>query len=169
MIELELTEPFHVTVGTTGQPGERTFYLQAQDEEEAVTFKLEKAQVEGMCELLGELLARLEDAPATDWDRAAMELRGPIEPRWNVGMISLGLDEDAERFAIEVAELQVGAMTEPREARIWCTVDQVRRLTAHGQEVLGRGRPRCELCGRPMAVDGAHVCPATNGHGRLTR
>lgn len=180
MIDVELTEPHHVTVGYTGVPGGRTFYLQAQDKHTLVSLQMEKLQVRGIGELLGDLLARVDDAPATDWDRAAMELRPPIEPRWQVGEISLGVDPDERRFVLEVIELDLAAFSEdpedidpdddgPREARIWCNQDQARRLAAHAAEIVGEGRPRCELCSRPTALDGSHVCPATNGHGSLTR
>ena len=169
MIEVELTDPHHVTVGYTGMPGDRTFFLQAQDEDTLLTLQLEKAQVEGLGELLTQLLARVEDVPASDWDRGAMDLRTPIDARWRVGEISLGLDPDVARFALEVAELVTEEVTELREARIWCDQDQARRLAAHAREVIGQGRPRCELCGRPTDVDGGHVCPASNGHGRLSR
>lgn len=169
MIEVELTDPHHVTVGYTGVPGDRTFFLQAQDADTLLTLQLEKAQVEGLGELLSQLLARVEDVPASDWDRGAMDLRTPIDARWRVGEISLGLDPDIARFALEVAELATEEVTELREARIWCDQDQARRLAAHAREVIGQGRPRCELCGRPTDVDGGHVCPATNGHGRLSR
>lgn len=168
-MEFEFAQPHHVTVGFTGQPGDRTFFLQAQQGEQLLTLQLEKGQVEGLGELLGQLLTRVDDEPATDWDRDAMELRTPVEPAWQVGEVALGLDPDAERFALEVTEVVVSEDAEPEFARIWCDRDQARRLAAHAVEVVGQGRPRCELCGRPTAVDGEHVCPATNGHGELTR
>ena len=168
-MEFEFSEPHHVTVGFTGEPGERTFFLQAQEGEQLLTLQMEKGQVEGLGELLGQLLARVDDAPATDWDREAMDLRTPIVPAWQVGEIALGLDPDVERFALEVTEVVAAEDADPEFARIWCDRDQARRLAAHASEVVGQGRPRCELCGRPTAVDGDHVCPATNGHGHLTR
>ena len=202
MIDVELMTPHHVTIGYTGEPGSRTFYFQAQDTETHVTLLLEKVQAEGIADLLAELLTRLDDEPATDWDRAAMGLRDPIQPRWRVGEIALGLDPDAGRFALELTEFvpeslddpidpidpadPTGpmdpvdpqdpadpadpiAVPEPREVRIWTDRDQARRLAAHAAELVAQGRPRCELCGRPTELDGSHVCPSTNGHGRLTR
>ncbi|MEX1177286.1 MAG: DUF3090 family protein [Nitriliruptor sp.] len=177
MIDLELTEPHHVTAGYTGVPGDRTFFVQAEDTAELVTLTLEKSQVTGLGELLAQLLARVDDAPATDWDRGAMELRIPIEPRWRVGAIQVGLDPERGRFVLEFAELQFAEPgdeftadePEPREVRIWADQDQARRLAAHCAEVVGEGRPRCQLCARPTAPDGSHVCPATNGHGKLSR
>ncbi|WP_052668366.1 DUF3090 family protein [Nitriliruptor alkaliphilus] len=173
MIDVELTDPHHVTAGYTGVPGSRTFFVQAEDDTELVTLLLEKAQVTGLGELIAQLLARVDDTPATDWDRAAMELRLPIEPRWRVGAIQVGLDPERGSFVLEFAELLVEEDedddAEPLEARIWADQDQARRLAAHCAEVVGEGRPRCQLCGRPTAPDGSHTCPATNGHGTLSR
>ena len=168
MIEVELTGPELVTVGYTGVPGQRTFYLQAKGEQERVTLLMEKEQVVGIAELLSQLLARLGDAPAAEWDRAALGLRMPLEPRWRVGEISVGLDPTTDQFVLELGEL-VEDEAEPREVRLWLDLDQARRLAAHAAEILGQGRPTCQLCGRPTEPDGAHVCPASNGHGRLGR
>jgi uncharacterized repeat protein (TIGR03847 family) len=175
VIDVELTDPHHVTAGYTGVPGDRTFFVQAEDADALVTVALEKAQVEGLGELLAQLLTRVDDTPATDWDRAAMDLRAPIEPRWRVGAIQVGLDPERGRFVLEFAELLLVEddvdedELDPRELRIWADQDQARRLAAHCAEVVGEGRPRCQLCGRPTATDGTHVCPATNGHGSLSR
>lgn len=170
MIDVELDAPHHVTIGFTGVPGSRTFYLQAEDDAQRVSFVLEKGQARGIGELLAQLLARVEDTPVTDWDRAAMGLRVPLEPRWRVGELSLGLDPDQDRFLLELGELLVADEDrEANEARVWLDRDQARRLAAHAVEVVDQGRPTCELCGRPTELDGDHVCPATNGHGTLTR
>jgi len=170
VIDIELDAPHHVTIGFTGVPGARTFYLQAEDDVQRATFVLEKGQARGIGELLGQLLARVEDTPVTDWDRTAMGLRIPIEPRWRVGELSLGLDAERDRFLLELSELLVADEDrEASEARVWLDRDQARRLAAHAVEVVEQGRPTCELCGRPTELDGSHVCPGTNGHGTLTR
>lgn len=175
MIDVELTDPTHVTAGYAGEPGARTFYVQAADEHEQITVLLEKEQVRGLAGLVAQLLARVEDQPPSDFDRDAMALREPLEPRWRVGELSVGLDPDRGRFVIELAELVADEDVEdveagePREVRIWADQDQARRLAAHAAEQVERGRPTCQLCGRPTDPDGAHVCPATNGHGRLSR
>lgn len=169
-MELELTAPHHVTVGFTGVPGDRTFFLQAEDLDARVTLLMEKGQVEGLGELLGQLLTRLGDEPATDWDHDAMALRDPIDPRFRVGQIGFGFDPDGERFVLELTELTPEEdEDEADQLRVWLDRDQARRLAAHALEIVAQGRPRCELCGRPTAAGGEHVCPSSNGHGRLTR
>jgi uncharacterized repeat protein (TIGR03847 family) len=175
VIEIELHAPHHVTVGYVGEPGRRTFHVQAEDVEQRVTLTVEKEQVQGLGELLVQLLVRVDDTPATDWDRVAMALREPVEARWRVGEISVGLDPEEERFVLEFGEflpdLEVADVDDldPREVRLRLDRDQARRLAAHALEIVGEGRPRCQLCGRPTSLDGTHVCPATNGHGRLPR
>jgi uncharacterized repeat protein (TIGR03847 family) len=169
MIDLELIDPHHVTAGWTGRPGARTFFVQAADEHQLVSLLLEKSQVEGLADLLTQLLARVDDTPATDWDREAMQLREPVEPRWRVGELTVGLDPERGRFVIELAELVVEEDAEAREVRVWADQDQARRLAAHAAEQVDQGRPTCQLCGSPTEPDGSHVCPATNGHGRLSR
>jgi uncharacterized repeat protein (TIGR03847 family) len=167
--EFVFPAPHHVTVGYTGVPGDRTFFFQVEDDEERLTLLVEKAQVDGLGELLAQVLTRIEDAPATDWDRDAMALRPPIEPAWRVGEVGLGVDPDNERVLIELAAVQTDEEIDPDLARVSMDRDQARRLAAHAQEIVAQGRPQCELCGRPTDLDGSHVCPATNGHGALSR
>lgn len=167
MDDILLDNPHHVTAGYVGEPGDRTFYLQAEDAHQRITLLVEKVQVAGVSELLAQLLARVEDAPATDWDRDAMALREPIEARWRVGEIGAGLDPQLGRFVLELHEL-VPEDEEGGTVRFSMDQDQARRFASHAEEVVSEGRPRCELCGRPTEPDGSHVCPATNGHGRLS-
>jgi uncharacterized repeat protein (TIGR03847 family) len=161
--------PHHVTVGYTGVPGERTFLVQVEDDQARLTLLVEKGQVAGVGDLLAQVLAQIGDAPATDWDREAMGLREPIEPAWRVGEIGLGIDPETERVVIELTAVTAEETVEPDVVRISIDRDQARRLAAHTQEIVGQGRPECQLCGRPMGSDGSHVCPATNGHGALSR
>ena len=167
----ELATPFHVTAGYLGQPGSRTFFLQAQDREELLTVVCEKGQVDGLGDLLTRVLDELDDSPATDWDRDAMELREPVEPAWRVGTIGVGVDADAGRIVMELKEFSPPDQEEvpglAEEVRLWLDRDIARRLAAHCKEVVGEGRPTCQFCGRPMEPGRAHVCPRTNGHGRL--
>ncbi len=101
----ELEAPFHVTGGYLGQPGARTFFLQAADETTLVTVLVEKSQVDGLGDLLARVLAEIDESPVTDWDRDAMELREPVQPRWRVGTIGVGVDAEAGRVIVELNEM----------------------------------------------------------------
>ena len=167
-MDLEFDDPKRVTVGYLGVPGDRTFLLEVEDDTHRAQFHMEKAQVAGLGDLVAQLLARLEDAPPSDWDRDAMSLEPPFRPIWRVGGIAVGLDRDTGRFMVELTEFVPEDDAEPRTARIGMDRDQARRFAAHAGAIVGEGRERCRLCSRPIEPDGSHVCPATNGHGPLT-
>lgn len=167
MPDLELTDPHHLTASYVGQPGERTFYLQAEDEFQRLDLLAEKGQVAGIAELLEQLLTRIDDEPATDWDRDAMALREPVQPRWRVGEIAIGLDPDRGRFVLDLTEFDEERPADELEtARIWMTQDQARRLAAHADEMVGEGRPPGETT-VVKDVTGKVVFPSTNGHGKI--
>ena len=167
-MDLDFDDPKRVTVGYLGVPGDRTFLLEVEDDTHRAQFLLEKAQVAGVGDLVAQLLERLDDRVASDWDRDAMSLEPPFRPIWRVGGIAVGLDRESGRFHVELTEFVPEGDTEPRTARIAMDRDQARRFAAHAAAIVTEGRERCRLCSRPIESDGRHVCPATNGHGPLT-
>jgi uncharacterized repeat protein (TIGR03847 family) len=166
----ELPEVDWVTVGTVGEPGHRTFYLQARQGEQVVTLKLEKQQVATMSQFLGEILSDLPtptDVPSGD----TLELVEPVEAEWPVGRIQLAYDSDTDRIVILADELGTGEEAEADDSgagdlgsgRFALTRTQAAGIVGRGIEIVGAGRPTCVLCGNPIDPEG-HSCPRTNGH-----
>ena len=95
----------HITADAVGEPGDRTFYIQARAGKEVVTVIVEKQQVQLLAASVMELL---EDAPTTEpeADDITMALQEPLDPRWRAGRLSIGFDEDRDLFMLEVEELQ---------------------------------------------------------------
>jgi uncharacterized repeat protein (TIGR03847 family) len=159
------------TADFTGEPGARTFYLQAQGSSGVHSFLLEKQQVAILVEKLQEMLLMIDEddtiksaAPQRD---PALALVEPVEPEWRIGTIGLLYDEGRD---IVVIVLQEGAADDEEEEveddsgyRFFLRRDQVRSLILHALAAVGEGRPLCQLCGLPMDP-GGHVCPASNGH-----
>ncbi|MEX2325054.1 MAG: DUF3090 family protein [Nitriliruptoraceae bacterium] len=168
MRDLELPSVHHVTIGYTGTPGERTFFFQVEDDDHRITLALEKRQAVGIADLLTQLLVRLDDDAATDWDRDAMALRPPLDPDWRIGEIAVGVDPQTQQFLIELTEISDEETDDVAGLRVFIDRDQARRLAAQAREQASQGRPRCTLCGRPTSAAGDHVCPMTNGHGDLS-
>ncbi len=168
MADLEVTDPSHLTVDYVGQPGERTFYLQAHDEFSRVDVLIEKVQAAALADLLAELLARIDDVPATDWDEDAMALREPVQPRWRAGEMAVGLDPERGRFVLDLTQFDPEAEDPDglEVVRIWINQDQARRLAAHTAARVGEGRPPGET-EVVKDVTGKVVFPSTNGHGRI--
>lgn len=157
-----------VTAGAVGEPGDRTFYIQAGKDGDVVAVVVEKAQVRTLSQLAQELLGRFGvTVVPDDLDVASQQLREPVMPLWRAGTIALGVDDAGEHFMLEVTELT--DEEEPAEARLWMDRDQLVGLAAHAAFSVEAGaRETCRLCGRPIDPLEGHVCPATNGHGSLT-
>ena len=175
---MELGPVDRITADAVGEPGDRTFYIQARAGSELVTVIVEKQQVQL---LAASVLELLEDAPETEptADEPTMSLEEPLDPRWRAGRLSIGFDQERDLFLLEVEELQpdlddlgdddpgLMAVPEigPESIRILASPAQMLALSRHGAAVAARGRPTCQFCGNPIDAEG-HACPAMNGHSK---
>lgn len=163
-----------ITAGAVGEPGRRTFYLQAKIGNGLVALVMEKTQVRHLAQVAQELLARLDVLVTPgDLDAGAQQLLEPVVPIWRAGTLALGVDADGERFLLEAQELVEDEAEdqpdEPGVARFWMTRQQLVAVAAYAAFVVEAGaREPCRLCSRPLDPAGPHVCPAANGHGPLT-
>jgi uncharacterized repeat protein (TIGR03847 family) len=175
--------PERFIAGTVGEPGQRTFFLQAALGGRTTSVALEKEQVavlaERMEELLDEVLRRTGGtaqvpavAPVDLIDDGP--LSQPIEEEFRVGALTLAWDGDTERVVIEAharaetEEEQVEALDEeadegPPVLRVRITGAMARAFAKRAQLVVSAGRPPCPFCGLPVDADG-HLCPRMNGH-----
>ncbi|MEP6759629.1 MAG: DUF3090 domain-containing protein [Actinomycetota bacterium] len=162
-----------ITADAVGEPGMRTFYLQARAGTDLVTVIIEKEQVELLARSVLELLADIPADTADPDPDDDHELEEPIDPRWRAGRLSIGYDREDDRFLVEIDEFTPEIededdprslpIEEPESISLWASREQMLALAQHGDEVIGRGRPRCQFCGNPIDPEG-HACPATNGH-----
>ncbi len=162
----ELPEAQWATVGAVGQPGQRTFYIQARQDEQLMTLKLEKQQVAAISQFLAEILADLP-APETEPQPGSETLVEPVLAEWPVGTLQLAYDSSTDRIVILAEEIGVDEEDESDPdrgvARIGITRSSAALIVQVGAELVTAGRPTCSLCGRPMDPEG-HSCPRTNGH-----
>jgi len=173
----ELDPVTRLTADAVGEPGQRTFYLQAADAlGDQVTLLVEKEQVRRLAENLESWLPELaagrpeDPVEAAAAEAAELALAEPLEPDFRVGQLSLSYDAERDRVLVVATELQVEDegddpldALEPLEVRLTVTRAQLRVLARHGAQVVARGRPLCPLCGNPLDPTG-HICPALNGH-----
>jgi len=109
--------PDRFSTGTVGEPGNRTFFLQARDGGRVVSVALEKTQVAVLAERLGRLLVELDrhgivEDPPTPIDPDEKPLDEPLNEAFRAGTLSLGWDGEAERILIE-ARAQTEADADP--------------------------------------------------------
>lgn len=176
--------PERFIAGTVGQPGERTFFLQATQRGRVVSVALEKVQVailaDRLAELLDEVSRRGVPSAAAPQPTAALEdvapLDQPIMEEFRVGTMALAWDPDSERVVVE-AHAQTGEdAPEPPEPlsdteegpdvlRVRISPTDARSFIERASRVVGAGRPPCPLCGLPLDAEG-HICPRQNGFRR---
>jgi uncharacterized repeat protein (TIGR03847 family) len=189
----EYDPPDRFVAGTVGEPGQRTFYLQAAARGRTTSVALEKQQVAALAERISEILDEVvlrsggTDAPAMTpaglTDRAPLEQ--PVIEEFRVGTMALAWDPDPGVLVIEAhaisdadedpddADPAEAAITpapaqpedEPDVLRVRLTAAAARAFAQRAVAVVGAGRPNCPLCGLPLDPTG-HICPRQNGYRR---
>ncbi|HET7830345.1 MAG TPA: DUF3090 family protein [Candidatus Limnocylindrales bacterium] len=177
--------PDRFIAGTVGEPGNRTFFLQARDGSRIVSVALEKVQVAALAQRLTELLDELErrgiegadaDQPL---DSLSPTLDEPINEAFRVGTLSMGWDTQDERVLVEAREILEDEEEDdepegfddddedgPDFLRVRLEALAARTFVAQAIRLVGAGRPPCPLCGQPLDPQG-HLCPRRNGHAPL--
>src|SRR3954447_5278956 len=112
---MEISPVSRITTDAIGEPGERTFYLQARGDEELVTVHLEKEQVQLLAASILEILARVGKGTGEGPEESEMDLELPIEPRWRAGKLSIGYEEERDLLLLEIEELVAGPEEELEE------------------------------------------------------
>ena len=97
--------PDRFVAGTVGQPGNRTFFLQARRAGQIVSVVLEKVQVAVLAERLSVLLDELEERGIAQPTSAVMTdsspLDEPINETFRATTLTLGWDGDTEQILVE--------------------------------------------------------------------
>ena len=175
--------PDRFAAGTVGEPGNRTFFLQARDGTRITSVALEKVQVAALSQRLTELLDELErrDIAGADADQPLDStlpvLDEPINEAFRVGTLSMGWDTQDDLVLVEARELIAVEEDEeeveeeafddededgPDFLRVRLTALAARTFVAQALRLVSAGRPPCPLCGQPLDPQG-HLCPRRNG------
>lgn len=183
--------PERFVAGTVGEPGHRTFFLQARGPNGRLTsVALEKEQVallaQQMDRLLDEVLRTSGGAapvpavaPSEAEDLAPLDL--PVEEDFRVGTLALGWDPSESKVVIvaqaptedevdddtapEIDAEDDEAVEGPDLLRVRLTGVMARAFAERAQAVVSAGRPPCPFCGLPLDPAG-HICPRQNGYRR---
>lgn len=177
--------PDRFVAGTVGEPGDRTFFLQARGGGRVISVALEKVQVSLLADKLEELLSEAArrfgaEIPAsadplpTDND----PLDTPLDEEFRVGTLGLAWDADDNTVLIEALAAGEGTAEEAEEEpvdpedsdldllRVRLGPRETRAFIERARRVVAAGRPPCPLCGLPLDPDG-HLCPRQNGYHRM--
>jgi uncharacterized repeat protein (TIGR03847 family) len=181
--------PDRFVCGALGQPGQRTFFLQAAKGGQTVSVALEKTQVAVLAERVATLLLALRERGVEVGEESMTgmpELAEPVVEEFRVGTLTLGWDGERERIVIEARELSADEVLadddedaeedeeEPEEAfdavahgldvvRIQLEPTAALEFASGAIAVVQAGRPPCPQCGAPLEPTG-HFCPRRNGY-----
>jgi uncharacterized repeat protein (TIGR03847 family) len=182
--------PERFVAGTVGEPGARSFFLQARSGTQTVTVALEKQQVQALAERIDELLDEvMQDdqidalVPAVAPRNLADDdpLESPIEVEFTAGTMTLSWDPREERLVVEVfpigeEQIGIGESADAGEAvpvegeatevlLVKLEAGAARAFAERAARVVGAGRPACPFCGEPVDP-GGHLCVRANGFKR---
>jgi uncharacterized repeat protein (TIGR03847 family) len=175
-------QPDRFVAGTVGQPGDRTFYLQASEQARLVSVALEKQQVAVLAERISSLLEEVQRRFGTEFPddvpedlRDAEPLTVPLEEEFKVGTMGLGWDAEAGAVVVELLAITEDEVDEavvlddteegPDAVRVFLSPVEARAFAERADRVVNAGRKPCPLCSEPLDPDG-HVCPRQNGYRR---
>lgn len=173
--------PQRFVVGTVGQPGERTFFLQAREGDRMTSVVLEKQQAELLAEKVFELLEEVERRHPEVAELGTLHaiednepLDTPIEEEFRVAALGLGWNASTNRVIIEahggegddVPDLEDDSDPDAGPVlRVRIGASQARAFASRAQRVVAAGRPPCPFCHLPLDPEG-HICPRANGYRR---
>ena len=167
------------TVGTIGQPGERTFFLQIRSANALISTSIEKSQVAAISERLRYMLKEIRVAhpisPKPTLTRDSLPLETPVLDEFRVGSIAIFYDEESEMIQIDLRELNLGDDEEDDDdlpilddveiVRIFITPTQANIFQDRAELVIAAGRQPCPFCALPIDPQG-HLCARANGYRR---
>jgi len=180
--------PDRFVAGTVGQPGERTFFLQAREGNRITSVACEKQQVtvlaEHMDRVLDEVLRRSSGTaavpPPARQTSDTEPLDAPITEEFRVGTMTIAWDPSIGRVVVELfstvepdeeAEPAAEPAAESDEIEadevfvVKITASYARDFVARAQALVSAGRPPCPFCLQPIDPAG-HICPRANGYRR---
>lgn len=178
--------PDRLVLGTVGDPGSRSFYLQARSGRRIVSIGLEKQQSAALAEKIDELLDQLMETDGNRFSVPVMTpielvdndpLEQPVDEQFRTGGISLGWDYTTAQLVIEafpIIEIEVDADTDferldsievepPEMLIVRIPVGTARAFARRTLEVVGAGRPLCPFCAEPMDAED-HTCISPSGY-----
>jgi uncharacterized repeat protein (TIGR03847 family) len=171
-------QPERFVAGTVGEPGDRSFYLQAIEEARTISVLLEKQQVSVLAERIGALLTEVnrrfgQELPDSGSDADNDPLAVPLEEEFRVGTMGLGWDADTRSIVVELLAVTEEEIDEsvvlddteegPDALRVFLSPPQAKAFAERAELVVSAGRAPCPLCAEPLDPEG-HICVRLNGY-----
>ena len=169
------------TVGTLGEPGSRSFWIQVRSGNVLVSVAAEKSQVSLLAERFQEMLREIRLAHADIERPKLIEDREPLETpvigEFRIGAIAIFFDEFTEKVQVDLREVNIDVDEEEifeidspsldniQVVRAYLSLAQVKSFALRAEALVKAGRPPCPFCAFPIDPLG-HICARANGYRR---
>lgn len=175
--------PDRFVIDTVGEPGDRTFFIQARSGSQVVSVSIEKQQSAALAERIEEVLDELMSDEGNPFSIPAIAPDGlidndpldqPVTEQFRAGAMSLGWDPTTAQIVIEaypMIEVDAAELRNPIDPdelepdeilMVRIPVGTARAFAKRTREIVDSGRPLCSLCGEPMVSDD-HICTLPDG------
>ena len=166
----EFKSPDRFIVGTVGEPGERSFFIQVKKESRCLSVAVEKEQVRAIFTRLELLISEIRKAdPLEILERVQSDdaaLDSPVESLFEIGAISLFWDDAMKMVCCELYELKDDEEeSEGESLAIYLSLGLAQAFCSRSKAVINAGRLPCPFCAIPIDPRG-HLCPRANGYRR---
>ena len=167
--------------GTVGQPGERTFFIQARQGSRLISVSCEKSQVQALADRLVYMIREIKQSDPTIVISRLMRddapLETPIEEEFRVGVIGIAYDSSRRLIQIDLQAISESDESEPDFIdvddlsgdqdilRVLIPPSVADQFSKRALSVVNAGRQPCPFCGGPIDLRG-HLCPRANGYRR---
>jgi uncharacterized repeat protein (TIGR03847 family) len=178
-VNIDLDPVARITAAAVGEPGRRTFYLQARKGDVLVSMVIEKQQVALLSMHIDQLLERIgapDERASPDPDD--LDLEEPLVPEFRIGAIAISYEDDRDLVVLRCEELvpepeeadpeAILARPDPGLVRLWASREQMYALARRSEREVSAGRPICPMCGEAIDPEG-HFCARSNGHREIDR
>lgn len=162
----EFEEPGSLSAIAVGVPGKRTFFLTIGEKEDWIRLWLEKEHLEALSIAVDEFFVKItQDLPqlSNEPDKQPLNDDTPSGlPSGEFEIDQIGIGYDQEKVVIEFLVHAIGPQNLGEiVVNCWIYPEILKGLGIQAREICAAGRPRCELCGRPIDPTG-HDCPMQN-------
>jgi uncharacterized repeat protein (TIGR03847 family) len=167
MIDFGLVDA--VDAEAIGPPGQRTFRLRANKDENYAALWFEKEQLSLLGREFSKLLAERSKERGRPTDSVPEMGPFPANPQIDLQVARLGLDfdEDSEHIVLLADDAQ--ALQDGESPSFRMEINRAHAIAAMASidDAVSGGRPLCPLCNRVLEDDGSCIaCPGSNGHSK---
>ena len=159
-----------IIIGTMTVSGRLIFILQANDDQDVVSMRLEREQVYALVHGIEEILKELEDAEvhptSTSEEPESLDLAliEPVDVAFSAGHMGMAYDRASDLLLLIIQQTEQEKPEGGAQVRLWVSCGQAQALCKLTREALVVSMIFCPLCQK--LVEPGHFCPKGNGHSK---